>query len=157
MLVIGLKNSGYIKGGGCTEIEYSTQMTMWSMFSAPLMIGCDVRNMSASTKKILLDKDIIALDQDTLGQQAIRMFRHNGLEAWKKPLSDDRFAIALFNRNEDATTMSVGAEDLEIEDSVQYNARELYEAAADAKPFQKLTTKLSAHETKVFILSKKRG
>ena len=157
MLVIGLKNSGYIKGGGCTEIEYSTQMTMWSMFSAPLMIGCDVRNMSESTKKILLDKDIIALDQDTLGQQAIRMFRHNGLEAWKKPLSDDRFAIVLFNRNEDATTMSVGAEDLEIEDSVQYNARELYEAAADAKPFQKLTTKLSAHETKVFILSKKRG
>ena len=155
MLVVGLKNSGYIKGGGCTDTEYSTQMSMWSMFSAPLMIGCDVRNMSENTKKILLNKDIIAIDQDLLGKQAIRMFRNNGMEAWKKPLSGDRFAIALFNRNENASTVSVGAFDLEIEDSSQYNARELYEPETDEKSFHRLTTKLSAHETKVFILSKK--
>jgi len=155
MLVVGLKNSGYIKGGGCTDTEYSTQMTMWSMFSAPLMMGCDVRNMSENTRKILLNKDIIAIDQDPLGKQAIRMFRHNGLEAWKKPLSGDRFAIAVFNRNENASTISVGGDDLEIEDSTQYNARELYESATAAKRFHKLTTRLSAHETKVFILSKK--
>lgn len=153
MLVIGLKNSGYIKGGGCTDTEYSTQMTMWSMFSAPLMIGCDVRNMSENTKKILLNKDIIGIDQDPLGNQAIRMFRHNGLEAWKKPLSGNRLAIALFNRNENASTIAVDASDLQIEDSAKFNARELYEPASSAKPFQKLTTKLSAHETKVFILS----
>ena len=154
MLVVGLKNSGFIKGGGCTDTEYSTQMSMWSMFSAPLMIGCDVRNMSESTKKILLNKEVIAIDQDPLGEQAIRIFRHNGLEAWKKPLSGDRYAIALFNRNENAAAMSVGGNDLEIEDSAQYNVREIYEPVSAAKPFQKLSTKLSAHETKIFILSK---
>ena len=36
MLVIGLRNSGFIKGGGCTDVEYRTQMSMWCMFSAPL-------------------------------------------------------------------------------------------------------------------------
>jgi alpha-galactosidase len=155
MLVIGLKNSGYIKGGGCTDAEYGTQMSMWSMFSAPLMIGCDVRNMSENTKKILLNKEIIAIDQDPLGQQAIRMYRHNGLEAWKKPLSSDRYAIALFNRGESAANISVGGTDLEIDDADQYNARDLYEPVSSAKPFQKLATKLGIHETKVFILSKK--
>lgn len=154
MLVVGLKNSGFIKGGGCTDTEYSTQMTMWSMFSAPLLIGCDVRNMSESTKKILLNKEIIALDQDPLGKQAIRMFRSNGLEAWKKPLSGNKLAIALFNRNDNASTMAVSAAELELEDSAQYHAREIYQPVAAARPLQKLTAKLSAHETRVFILSK---
>lgn len=155
MLVIGLKNSGYIKGGGCTDVEYGTQMSMWSMFSAPLMIGCDVRNMSDNTKKILLNKEIIAIDQDPLGKQAIRMYRRDGLEAWKKPLSGDRYAIALFNRGESASNISVVGADLEIEEANQYNVRGLYEEESSAKPFQKLTTKLGVHETKVFILSKK--
>jgi alpha-galactosidase len=154
MLVVGLKNSGYIKGGGCTDTEYSTQMSMWSMFSAPLMIGCDVRNMSDSTKKILLNKNIIAIDQDTLGKPGIRMFRSKGLEAWKKPLSGDRLAIALFNRNDNPSTISVNAENLEIEDSVKYNAREIAEPLTAAKPFRQLSAKLSAHETRIFILSK---
>jgi alpha-galactosidase len=154
MLVVGLKNSGYIKGGGCTDTEYSTQMTMWSMFSAPLMIGCDVRNMSESTKKILLNKDIIAINQDTLGKQAIRMFRKGGLEAWKKQLSGDRLAIALFNRNDNPTSMSVNYEDLDLVDSVRYNSREISAPLEMAKPFHHLSAKLSAHETRVFILSR---
>lgn len=66
MLVVGLNNSGFIKGGGCNNIEYNTQMSMWCMFSAPLMIGCDVRNMSDETKKILLNKKVIEIDQDPL-------------------------------------------------------------------------------------------
>jgi len=99
MLVIGLNNSGFIKGGGCTYEEYRTQMSMWCMFSAPLMLGCDVSNMTEATKTILLNKDIIAIDQDPLGKQAFRVSRIDGFEIWKKPLSGNKVAIAFLNRN----------------------------------------------------------
>jgi len=53
MLVVGLGNKGNIKGGGCTTVEYQTQMSMWCLLAAPLMIGCDIRAMDAATKRIL--------------------------------------------------------------------------------------------------------
>ncbi|HUQ66534.1 MAG TPA: glycoside hydrolase family 27 protein [Flavitalea sp.] len=154
MLVVGLNNSGFIKGGGCNAIEYATQMSMWCMFSAPLMIGCDVRNMSDDTKKILLDKNIIAIDQDPLGKQGFRVYSHNGLEAWKKPLSGGQFAIALFNRNDKNATLSVSLKDLEIENSAKYSRRDISQPVATAQPFQKLSADLLSHQTKTFILSR---
>jgi len=153
MLVVGLNNSGFIKGGGCTYLEYSTQMSMWAMFSAPLMIGCDVRNMSSDTKKILLNKNVVAIDQDPLGKQAFRVLRNDGLEIWKKFLSEDRLAIAIFNRNSKTATMSFDLTDLEIADSLHFNQREISQPETAAKPFQKSPVKLLPHETKIFILS----
>lgn len=153
MLVVGLNNSGYIKGGGCTDVEYSTQMSMWSMFSAPLMIGCDVRKMSAGTSKILLNKNIIAIDQDPLGKQGFRVFRKNGLEAWKKPLSGNRFAIAVFNRSEQKMKAVLSGKDLELEDSAKYTYHEIGTLAEQAQGLDKLITDVASHETRLFILS----
>jgi alpha-galactosidase len=82
------------------------------------------------------------------------MFRNDGLEAWKKPLSGDRIAIALFNRNARSSAMTVQPADLELDDSARYNARGIAEPVTAAKPFEKLSATLSPHETKVFILSK---
>ena len=98
MLVVGLNNKGNIKGGGCNDIEYHSQMSMWCMLSAPLMIGCDIRTMSESTKSILSNKDILAIDQDSLGKPGFRVYRKDGIEAWKKPLINKRVAIAILNR-----------------------------------------------------------
>lgn len=153
MLVVGLNNSGFIKGGGCNDIEYRTQMNMWCMFSAPLMIGCDVRNMNEATKTILLNKDIIAIDQDSLGKQGFRVYRKNGLEAWKKELSGNRFAIALFNRNEDSKMISVTAEDMELDSALKYDVYDVWEHNMKAKSAQSLSVSLKPHESQVFILS----
>jgi alpha-galactosidase len=153
MLVVGLNNSGYIKGGGCTDVEYSTQMSMWSMFSAPLMIGCDVRKMSEGTGKILLNKNIIAIDQDPLGKQGFRVFRRNGLEAWKKQLSDNKIAIAVFNRSEQKMKAALSAKDMELEDNARYTYNEIGMPATQGKSLDKLTTDVASHETRVFILA----
>lgn len=153
MLVVGLNNGGYIKGGGCNDIEYRTQMNMWCMFSAPLMIGCDVRNMSEATKTILLNKDVIAIDQDALGKQGFRVYRKNGLEAWKKQLSGDRFAIALFNRNEDERQMNVNWKDVELDTAVKYDAYDVWKHATTGQGIQQFSVRLKAHESQVFILS----
>ena len=153
MLVVGLKNSGYIKGGGCSNVEYRTQMNMWCMFSAPLMIGCDVRNMNDSTKAILLNKDIIAIDQDTLGKQAFRVYSKNGLEVWQKELSGSRKALALFNRNEEAKTLNVSWEDIELDTAVNYDLYDVWKHASTAKGVNRIAASLKPHESQVFVLT----
>ena len=67
MLVVGMHGKGNVGVGGCTEVEYRTHFTIWAFFNSPLMIGCDIRNMSEETKSILMDKDIIAVNQDPAG------------------------------------------------------------------------------------------
>jgi alpha-galactosidase len=154
MLVIGLKNSGYIKGGGCTDEEYRTQMSMWCMFSAPLMIGCNISAMSDDTKAILLNKDIIAIDQDPLGKQAFRVWRKDGLEAWHKPLSGGKVAIALLNRNSFNKSITIGWKDLELDPKMIYEAYDVWKHEKIRQAPGVLTSDLKSHECQVFVLTK---
>ncbi|MBN2736137.1 MAG: alpha-galactosidase [Spirochaetales bacterium] len=99
-----------IGNGGCTTEEYRTQMSMWSMMAAPLLTGNDIRNMSGAIMDILLNKEIIAIDQDPAGIQGRRVSSSNGTEIWTKPLGTangpDK-AVALLNRNGSATQITV--------------------------------------------------
>jgi alpha-galactosidase len=153
MLVIGLRNSGFIKGGGCTDVEYRTQMSMWCMFSAPLLIGCDLNTMSEETKTILLNKDIIAIDQDPLGKQAFRVMRKDGIEAWKKPLSGNLIAIAFLNRNSTEGTVTSQFESLELDPKAEYKVYDVWKHETVKQPAGALTSKLQSHECQVFVLS----
>lgn len=153
MLVIGLKNSGFIKGGGCTDEEYRTQMSMWCMLAAPLMMGCDVREMSDATKTILLNKDIIAIDQDPLGKQGFRVYRKDGLEVFKKPLTGNRTAIAFLNRNSKALKETVSFMDIEMESEMKYSVYDVWTHASVNQPEGKLSTDLKSHECQVFVLT----
>ena len=153
MLVIGLANSGFIKGGGCTEAEYRTQMSMWSMFSAPLMLGCDVSKMSEATKTILLNKDIIAIDQDPIGKQGFRVYRKDGIEAFKKPLSGNRVAIAILNRNSSDGFVSVALEQLELDPKVAYEAYDVWKHEIVKQPAGGMKASMKSHECQVFVLT----
>jgi alpha-galactosidase len=95
-----------IGNGGMTDTEYRTHMSLWSMLAAPLLAGHDVRTMSDSIKEILLNKEVIAIDQDKAGHQGVRVRQDGELEVWKKPLAQG-VAMALFNRSKDAAKMSV--------------------------------------------------
>jgi len=153
MLVVGLKNTGYIKGGGCNDIEYRTQMSMWCMLAAPLMIGCDVRNMSEATRTILLNKDIIAIDQDALGKQGFRVMRHDGVEAWKKPLAGNRVAIALLNRNSTVRSVSVTWKDLELDPQMRFAVLDVWKHASRGNSNGPLSAELKPHEAQVLVLT----
>ena len=153
MLVVGLKNTGNIRGGGCNDIEYRTQMSLWCMVAAPLMIGCDVRNMDESTKSILLNKDIIAIDQDPLGKPGTRVMRDACLEAWKKPLSNERFAIALLNRDSGEKTLSATWDDLELESDARFDVYDVWEHKSVKHTAGRVSARLKSHECQVFVLT----
>lgn len=153
MLVVGLNNKGNIKGGGCNEIEYRTQMSMWCMLAAPLMMGCDIRKMDETTKTILLNKDIIAIDQDVLGKQGFRVYRNDGLEAFKKPLSGNRVAIAFLNRNSTDKKITANYKELELDPVAKFTVYNVWKHALVSQPVGMLSADLKPHECQVFVLS----
>lgn len=63
-----------VGNGGMTADEYRTHFSLWAIMKAPLLIGCDITNMTADTMAILADEEVIALNQDTLGVQGKRIF-----------------------------------------------------------------------------------
>jgi alpha-galactosidase len=87
-----------IGNGGMSDTEYETHMSLWCLLSAPLLAGNDLRDMRPEIAAILMNKEAIALDQDPLGKQAVRVAKDGDLEVWAKPLADGSHAIGLFNR-----------------------------------------------------------
>ena len=85
-------------GNGLTPAEGRTHFSMWSMLAAPLIAGNDVRNMSAETHRILTNREVIAVDQDSLGIQGLRYTQADSLEIWFKPLAHGDWAMAVVNR-----------------------------------------------------------
>ncbi|HTB97420.1 MAG TPA: glycoside hydrolase family 27 protein [Terracidiphilus sp.] len=83
-----------IGNGGMNADEYRTQMSLWAMLAAPLLAGNDLSRMDETTKSILMNKEVIAIDQDTLGVQGSRQ---GPLQVWVRPLANGAKAVALFN------------------------------------------------------------
>lgn len=83
-----------IGNGGMTPDEYRTQMSLWAILAAPLLAGNDLTRMDATTKSILMNREVIAVDQDRLGIQGKRVAP---LQIWMKPLSDGAEAVTIFN------------------------------------------------------------
>ena len=86
-------------GNGMTAIEDRSHFTMWAMLAAPLIAGNDLRSMPATTRELLTNREIIAIDQDSLGVQG---YAHktmmSGVEIWFKPLVGGDWAVAVLNR-----------------------------------------------------------
>ncbi|HTV18146.1 MAG TPA: NPCBM/NEW2 domain-containing protein [Polyangiaceae bacterium] len=118
-----------IGNGGMTPTEYRTHMSLWSMMAAPLIIGTDLRKASADTLAILGNRDIIALDQDPLGQQARVVSDSAGLAVFSKPLQGGDVAIALYNSSDVLARVGVSATDAGLPSSAAYALRELWSGA----------------------------
>ena len=84
-------------GNGLTVNQDRAHFAMWCMMASPLILGNDVRNMSAETKLILTNRDLIAINQDRLGVQGLRFLSRDGLDYWFKPLANGDWAMTIFN------------------------------------------------------------
>jgi alpha-galactosidase len=104
---------------GMSESEYRAHFSLWAIMCAPLFISLELRELDEATLKILLNRDVIAVNQDPLGVpgRRVRTLRQDGgeVEVFTKRLSDGSAAVALLNR---ATAADIGAsaDDLGIDD-----------------------------------------
>ncbi len=97
-----------IGNGGMNGDEYRTHMSLWSMLAAPLLAGNDLRTMTDEIKSILMNKEVIAIDQDPDGKPIQEISQPDAAQVViSRPLHDGSTAIALFNRTDQEQTMSV--------------------------------------------------
>ena len=54
---------------GLSRDQHITQMALWAIMAAPLLMSNDLRHISPEAKALLQDKDVIAINQDRLGKQ----------------------------------------------------------------------------------------
>ncbi|TDE03265.1 glycoside hydrolase family 27 protein [Flavobacterium hiemivividum] len=155
MLVVGLYGkegpSGAMGGTGCTDAEYQSQMSLWSIMNSPLAATNDLRNMNAETKRILLNTEVIAINQDVLGKQAVSKVKNEKWSVFVKPLSNGDFAVAILNRAD--TTQKANFNFAELGLTGNYEIRDLWQHKVIGKG-KKWDGKVLSHETKLFRLKK---
>ncbi|ADW71271.1 Alpha-galactosidase (plasmid) [Granulicella tundricola MP5ACTX9] len=107
-----------------SDDEDRTQMSLWALTAAPLLAGNDIRLMPASTRAILMNAEVIAVDQDALGQQAVPI-KSGGLDMWVKPLADGSVAVGMVNMGATEATAEIKANELGLGTQVK-SARDLW-------------------------------
>lgn len=103
MLVVGWVGWGpSLHPTKLTPDEQYTHISLWSLLSAPLLIGCDLQRLDPFTLNLLTNDEVLALDQDALGRQARPIIKEGKIQVWIKELEDGNKAVGIFNLD-DAT------------------------------------------------------
>jgi alpha-galactosidase len=105
-------------GNGMSVNEDRAHFTMWCFLAAPLMAGNDLRSMTTETYSILSNKDVIAIDQDSLGIQGFRHAVKDSVETWLKPLANGAWAVCFLNRATSPRTLHVDWNTFSVTDPV---------------------------------------
>lgn len=138
LLVVGIYGKGASADDhaakGATDVEYRTQMSLWAMLSAPLLVTADLRIISPAALEMLTNPEVIDIDQDALGREPTLASQqggpqswpteqdgsspdlpktlHSAEEVWSKDLADGSKALALLNRSEQTATITARWSDL---------------------------------------------
>jgi alpha-galactosidase len=115
-----------VGNGGMTNTEYRSHFSLWSILAAPLLAGNDLRSMTPEIRDILANKEVIAVDQDALGNQGKRVVKNGDLEVWVKQLKDGSRAVVLFNRRSSQQEIGVSWEELGYPDHFGAAVRDLW-------------------------------
>jgi alpha-galactosidase len=154
MLVVGLKGKGAVHGGGLSALEYRTHMTLWAIACSPLMMGCDLAGLDKASAGLLMNREVLAVNQDRLGVPAKRLRQWGPCEAWTKPLADGSLALALFNRGSSGADVTVSARDLGLGDAVKL-VRDLWAGLDAADLGSAMTWRVQPHESLLFKVSQR--
>ncbi len=98
MLVVGWVGWGpSLHPSRLTPDEQYTHISLWSLLSAPMLIGCDLERLDAFTLNLLTNDEVLAIDQDLLGKQATPVIKTPTIQVWVKELADGNKAVGIFN------------------------------------------------------------
>lgn len=151
MLVVGRVGWGpTVKPTRLTPEEQCTHLGLWCLLSAPLLLGCDLGNLDEFTLRLLTNDEVLAIDQDPLGAQAVRVGGDKHTITMAKPLADGSLAAGLFNLGEAPAVVTLDWDDLHIEGPRR--VRDLWSRTDEGLAETTLTAKLPAHGMKLVRL-----
>jgi alpha-galactosidase len=88
-----------------TPDEQYTHISLWSLLSAPLLIGCDMGHLDSFTLNLLTNDEVLAIDQDALGKEARQTIKNDVYQVWIKELKDGSKAMGIFNTSDKYQTI----------------------------------------------------
>jgi alpha-galactosidase len=141
-----------VGNGGMTDTEYRSHFSLWAMMAAPLLIGSDLRTATPATLDIITNHDVIAVDQDALGRAGRLVRSSGGVHVLSKPLANGDVAVALFNENAAAATISTDLREVGL-GAGTYSVRDLWTKSADTTA-SSLSASVPAHGTVVYRVSR---
>jgi len=115
-----------VGNGGMTTEEYRAHFSMWAMLAAPLMAGNDLRTMTPEIRDILVNRDVIAVNQDPLGRQGRKVRDDGDTEVWAKELADGSRAVALLNRGATPAAVAVSWPEVGYTAGLEATVRDLW-------------------------------
>ncbi|XP_042438641.1 alpha-galactosidase 3-like [Zingiber officinale] len=146
-----------VGNGGMTYAEYRSHFSIWALMKAPLLVGCDVRNMTAETFEILSNKEVIAVNQDPLGIQGRKIYSQGNdgcSQVWAGPLSESRVVVALWNRCSEVVTITVSWEILGLDIAASFSLRDIWKHdTLQAEVTGNFSAEVDTHDCKLYILS----
>ncbi|GAB2223304.1 hypothetical protein Droror1_Dr00017444 [Drosera rotundifolia] len=143
-----------VGNGGMTYDEYKVHFSIWAISKAPLLIGCDVRNMTNETISIIKNAEVIAVNQDSMGVQAKKVRDYGDQDVWAGPLSGNRTAVLFVSRKANTIRMTAFWEDIGIPPNTTVQARDLWQHIDLNTTFNgSMTMSLTGHSCKMFVLT----
>jgi alpha-galactosidase len=134
-----------VGNGGMTDTEYRSHFSLWSILAAPLIAGNDLRNMRPEIQNILTNKEVIAVDQDSLGREGERVGKDGNLEVWAKQLKDGSRAVVLFNRGGSEEKITAAWDALGYPDHLVASVRDLWQHKDLGKFTGKFSSSVASH------------
>ena len=107
MLMVGIVGFGNTHPTHLKPNEQITHISMWSLLSSPLLIGCDLTRLDPFTKALLTNDDVLDVNQDPLGRPAGRIAETGDTQVWARPLFDGTQAVGLVNLGSERAVVSV--------------------------------------------------
>lgn len=135
--------------------EARSHFTLWAMLNAPLIIGYDLRNLTPELRAVFGNAELVALNQDRAGNQAVLAYDSEEAQTFVKTLADGSKAVAVFNRSSAPLKATLTAEQLKLRPDAAVTLRNLW--TGQSQTFRKeLELQLAPRETVVFRVAGQR-
>lgn len=166
MLCTGLhatgKSSNDLCGGtgaGMTDDEYATQFALWCMWSSPMALSFDPskNTLTDADFKLLRNKELIALNQDRMGQQGDLISEADNLVVFAKDCENGDVALSVTNMSSSEKQATFDFTAIPALDPTKtYTVRDVMENAEAGEATGTFTTDVRKHATRVFRLAEKK-
>jgi alpha-galactosidase len=111
---------------GMSAAQFRSQLSMWSMLAAPLMISDNLTKISSASLAAVQNTEVIAIDQDPAGVQGTLLSSTGNGQVWVKPLVDGSRAVALLNRGSNPTHIQTSTSSVGMPSASSYSLRNVW-------------------------------
>jgi len=142
---------------GLTFAESRAHFSFWCILAAPLMAGNDVRHMTPEITAVLTDKEALAVDQDALGKQGVRILAEPAqhIEIWARELANGEWAVCALNTSDTRRKITVEWDRIWLLQNQPFTVRDIWAKKAAGDTSAPYSAELDSHDVLFFRLTPK--